>query len=64
MQGEPDLVVGTPSVDYNTPDTGESFALSATVSNDGDGDAPATTLRYYRSDGCDDYNLRHVGGYG
>ena len=49
MQGQPDLVVGTPSVDYDTPDTGESFTLSATASNAGDGDAPATTLRYYRS---------------
>ena len=49
MQGEPDLVVGTPSVDYDTPDTGESFTLSVTTSNEGDGDAPATTLRYYRS---------------
>ena len=31
------------------PVAGESFTLSATVRNDGDGDAAATTLRYYRS---------------
>ena len=45
----PDLTVGSPSVDDASPETGGSFALSATVSNDGDAEAPATTLRYYRS---------------
>ncbi len=30
-------------------DTGESFTLSTTVSNTGDGESAATTLRYYRS---------------
>ena len=45
----PDLVVGTPTVDDATPETEASFTLSATVSNTGDGEAPATTLRYYRS---------------
>ena len=49
VQGQPDLVVGTPSVDDASPETGGSFTLSATVSNDGDAEAPATTLRYYRS---------------
>ena len=49
VQGQPDLVVGTPRVDDNSPETGGSFTLSATVSNAGDAEAPATTLRYYRS---------------
>ena len=48
-QARPDLTVGSPSVTNSTPDTGDFFDLSATVSNDGDGDSPATTLRYYRS---------------
>ena len=47
--GRPDLVVESPSVDDASPETGESFTLSATVSNDGDGGSAATTLRYYRS---------------
>ena len=33
----------------NSPAAGASFTLSATVRNDGDGAAAATTLRYYRS---------------
>ena len=45
----PDLVVGAPSVDDSSPTTGESFTLSATVRNQGDGSSAATTLRYYRS---------------
>ena len=45
----PDLVVASPSVSDNSPETGASFTLSATVRNAGDGDAAATTLRYYRS---------------
>ena len=45
----PDLKVGTPTVDDTSPETGATFTLSATVSNAGDGDAAATTLRYYRS---------------
>ena len=48
-QTQPDLVVGTPSVNDSSPETGGSFTLSATVRNDGDGNAAATTLRYYRS---------------
>ena len=45
----PDLVVGTPTVDDSSPYTGASFTLSATVTNNGDGESVATTLRYYRS---------------
>ena len=45
----PDLVVAAPSVTDSTPDAGATFTLSATVRNDGDGSAAATTLRYYRS---------------
>ena len=45
----PDLEVGTPTVNESTPETGASITLSATVSNTGDGESPATTLRYYRS---------------
>ena len=46
---EADLVVGSPSVTDSSPETGDSFTLSATVGNDGDGSSAATTLRYYRS---------------
>ena len=49
IQGQPDLEVGTPTVSDSGPETGASFTLSATVSNTGDGESPATTLRYYRS---------------
>ena len=45
----PDLEVGSPSVDDSSPETGGSFTLSATVTNGGDRESPATTLRYYRS---------------
>ena len=45
----PDLTVGSPSVDDSSPETGGSFTLSATVTNSGDAQAAATTLRYYRS---------------
>ena len=45
----PDLEVGTPTVDDASPETEESFTLSATVTNAGDGAAAATTLRYHRS---------------
>ena len=45
----PDLVVGTPTVDDSSPYTGASFTLAATVTNNGDGESVATTLRYYRS---------------
>ena len=49
IQGSPDLEVGTPTVSDTSPETGASFTLSATVSNAGDGESVATTLRYYRS---------------
>ena len=46
---QPDLEVGTPTVDDTSPETGATFTLSATVSNTGDAESAATTLRYYRS---------------
>ena len=48
-QTDPDLAVGSPTVSDSSLDTGASFTLSATVRNDGDGAAAATTLRYYQS---------------
>ena len=44
-----DLEVGAPTVSDSNPATGQTFTLSATVSNAGDGASAATTLRYYRS---------------
>ena len=41
--------MGSPTVSDNSPTTGATFTLSATVQNDGDGPSAATTLRYYRS---------------
>ena len=49
VQGHPDLEVRTPTVSDASPETGATFNLSATVSNTGDAESPATTLRYYRS---------------
>ena len=49
LTGQPDLEVGTPRVDNASPETGATFTLSATVSNTGDGESPATTLRFYSS---------------
>ena len=49
IQGQPDLTVGVPSVNNSSPAAGASFTLSATVSNTGDGESVATTLRFYRS---------------
>ena len=46
---EPNLVVQSPSVSDSTLNAGESFTFSATVRNQGAGQAAATTLRYYRS---------------
>ena len=48
-QGDPDLVVTSPSVSDSGPTAGATFSLSAAVRNDGDGAAAATTLRFYRS---------------
>ena len=47
--GMPDLAVRSVSVSDSAPSPGASFTLSATVRNDGYGEAPATTLRYFRS---------------
>ena len=44
-----DLTVDPPTVDHSTLETGDSFTLSATVRNQGDGSSGSTTLRYYRS---------------
>ena len=48
-QSTPDLLVGAPSVNDGSLETGGSFTLSAAVTNAGDRESPATTLRYYRS---------------
>ena len=48
-QRPPDLSVGQARVDDASLQTGAAFTLSATVRNEGDGAAAATTLRYYRS---------------
>ena len=45
----PDLVVESVRVSDTVVSAGERFTLSATVRNSGDGQAPSTTLRYYRS---------------
>ena len=45
----PDLVVASLSASDSNPEAGAAFTLSATVRNDGDGDAPSTTLRWLRS---------------
>ena len=45
----PDLVVTPPSVSDSGPPAGAQFTLSATVQNDGEGSAAATTLRYHQS---------------
>ncbi|MEE4376150.1 MAG: CARDB domain-containing protein [Candidatus Competibacteraceae bacterium] len=45
----PDLVVITPGVSNATPTPGQSFTITATVKNQGDGASGGTTLRYYRS---------------
>ena len=47
--GAPDLVVDAPTVSTSRPTAGASFTLSATVRNQGNGQAAATTLRFYRS---------------
>jgi len=48
-QTSPDVSVGAPAVNDNSPEPGEMFTLMATVSNDGDRLAATTTLHYYRS---------------
>ena len=49
VRGYPDLVVESPSVSESSPVACADLTLSATVRNQGDGDAAATRLRYYRS---------------
>ena len=44
-----DLTVESPSVSDSNLNAGASFTFSATVRNEGAGQAAATTLRYYRS---------------
>ena len=46
---EPDLVVDAPGASGNALTTGQSFTFSVTVRNRGNGRAPSTSLRYYRS---------------
>ena len=47
--GSPDLIVASVSVSESSLTTGESFTLHANVRNQGPREAPATTLRWYRS---------------
>ena len=50
VTGNPaDLVVESASVSASSLTPGQSFTLSATVSNEGTAESPATTLGYYRS---------------
>ena len=48
-EGGPDLIVQSPSVSVATLMPGQAFTLNVTVHNQGDEQAVATTLRYYRS---------------
>ena len=48
-EGGPDLIVQSPSVSAVMLTPGQAFTLNATVHNQGDGQAAATTLHYYRS---------------
>ena len=48
-QTRPDLVVESPGLSDSTLGTGDTFTLSATVRNQGDGTAGSTTLHYHRS---------------
>ena len=46
----PDLIVESTTVNEGNPEAGDRFELSATIRNQGEGDAASsTTLRYYRS---------------
>ena len=45
----PDQVAESPSASNANPLPGAGFTLSASVRNAGDGAAPATTARFYRS---------------
>ena len=48
-EGGPDLIVQAPSVSAVMLTPGQAFTLHVTVHNQGDGQAAATTLHYYRS---------------
>ena len=48
-EGGPDLIVQSPSVSAVMLTPGQEFTLHVTVHNQGDGQAAATTLHYYRS---------------
>ena len=48
-EGGPDLIVQSPSVSTVTLTPGQTFTLHATVHNQGDAQAAATMLHYYRS---------------
>ncbi len=48
-ESSPDLIIESPLVSDSTLMTGQSFTLSATIRNSGNGQSAATTLRYYRS---------------
>ena len=48
-EGGPDLIVQSPSVSAVTLTPGQTFTLQATVYNQGDEQAAATVLHYYRS---------------
>ena len=52
-QGTPPSALGVsiPVISKTVLDSGESFTLSVTVENTGEGLSPETTLRYYRSSG-------------
>ena len=45
----PDLKMGNAWVSDETPSPGSNFSLVARVTNEGDGDSDATTMRFYRS---------------
>ena len=49
VQRNPDVVVESPAVSDATPAAGARITVSATVRNQGDAPAAATTLLYYRS---------------
>ena len=49
QQSAPDLVVLGPNVSDSSPETGGTFWLIGTVTNQGDGQSAATTVRYLRS---------------
>ena len=48
-EGGPDLIVQSPSVSDSMLTPGQTFTLQATVHNQGDAQAAATMLHYYRS---------------